>query len=57
MKELGSGTTIRLAQDMIKSKHNFEAALGAAIMNGEYRDQRKIITTWPDIINKYLQGR
>ena len=54
-RKIGHGDYVKISQNMIKYGGSFAAALGAALLHADFRNKRKIITTWPDLCQKYLE--
>ncbi len=52
--KISPGRTVAVAQRMTSSGNSFDAALGAALLHGTFRDQRKIIVSFERVIQKYM---
>ena len=52
-KEYTSSRFVKVGRRMVKSSVDFDAALGAALIYGSYRDRRKILSQWELLLKKY----
>lgn len=52
-KEMSSGAMIALGQKMVRNGDNFEASLGSALLYASFKNQRKIITNFENIVDKF----
>lgn len=53
MSERTSSQTTRLAQKFIARGDSFECALGAAMLEGNYKQRCKLLTAFPRKVEKF----